>query len=98
MLMVLVANPISGCGGVSVEARAQAYHQQQARGFMAEYERARLQGDLLAMCVKSNQVSAAYRDARDPSDAEAWDSKRSQDCRAARDALAPPTAGQVLAR
>lgn len=85
--------PLAACGSVSVEEQAKAYHRQQASDLIAEYARAQAQGDLIAMCVKSNQVSAAYRDAKDPADAEAWDAKRSADCQAARTMLTGATTG-----
>jgi hypothetical protein len=89
----LLACVLCGCG-VNSDQRVQAYRQQQAHALMGEYERARAQGDALGMCVKSNQVAAAYVDARDPGDAAAWRSKNAEDCRAARAALVPEAAGQ----
>jgi len=89
----LLACVLCGCG-VNSDQRVQAYRQQQAHSLMAEYERARAQGDALGMCVKSNQVAAVYVDAHDPADAAAWRSKNVEDCKAARAALVPETGGQ----
>ena len=50
---------------------------------------ARSRGDLLDMCVKSNLVSAAYQDAKAEGDALAWRTRSTEDCKAARAALAP---------
>jgi hypothetical protein len=77
-----------GCS-VDVAAREHLYRQQQARTFVAEYQQARLRGDLLGMCVKGNLTAAAYADAKDPDDAAAWRARSAEDCRVARDALVP---------
>jgi hypothetical protein len=79
---------LAGCRD-NTENKVQAYRKQQATDLVAGYEQARAQGDLLTMCVKSNQVSAAYRDAKDSPDADAWKAKASEDCRAARNKFTP---------
>ena len=56
---------------------------------MTAYNQAKMRGDVLAMCVQANHVSAAYRDAPDTGDAEAWKAKEAEDCRVARNMLAP---------
>jgi hypothetical protein len=89
VLAVIASLALSACGSVDVDKRVQAYREQQVHDLVAAYDLARGQSDLVAMCVKSNQVSAAYVDARDPSDASAWRSKSAQDCQGAREALAP---------
>jgi hypothetical protein len=80
---------VAGCSNESTDNKVQAYRKQQATDLVAGYDQARSQGDLLTMCVKSNQVSAAYRDAKDAPDADAWKAKASEDCRAARKKFAP---------
>src|SRR3569833_1197195 len=82
-IAALAAFPLTGCGAVDVDTQARAYQRQQASGFIGLYEQARARGDTFTMCVKSNQVSAAYRDAKDPADAEAWAAKNAEDCGAA---------------
>jgi hypothetical protein len=82
---------LGGCRGETTDHKVQAYRQQQASQMVADYEQARSRRDMLAMCVKGNQVSAAYRDAKDPADAEAWKAKAAEDCRVAHDLLAPDT-------
>ena len=83
---------LGGCGG-NTENRGQEYRKQQAIDLVASYEQARSQGDLLSTCVKSNQVSAAYRDAKNTADADAWKAKAAVDCGAARDKFAPGIQG-----
>jgi hypothetical protein len=48
-----------------------------------------MHGDVLAMCVNSNQAAAAYRDAQDAGDADVWTAVGAGDCRRARSVLAP---------
>ena len=84
-LAVLVA---AGCGR-QFETRVQSHREQEAQALVLAYERARTNGDLLDMCVKSNLIAGAYLDAKDPGNASAWEARRAEDCRAAREALAP---------
>jgi hypothetical protein len=60
---------------------------------VAGYEQARNRGDLLDMCVKGNLISGAYADARQEGDALAWRTRSTEDCKAARAAIAPETTG-----
>ena len=59
---------------------------------MAAYEQARTRSDLLDQCVKSNMIAGAYLDAKDPGNARAWEARRKEDCRAAREAILPEAA------
>lgn len=79
-----------GCAS-PVDQKVQEYRQDQARNLVSAYEQARSRGDLMDMCVKSNQVSAAYEDAKAEGDALAWRTRSSEDCKAAKAALAPMT-------
>ena len=83
VLIVLGLCSAGACGSVNVEEGARAYYRRQASDYITAYEGARSQGDAFKMCVIGNQVSAAYRDAKDPADAGAWDVKRSEDCQSA---------------
>ncbi|NEX92281.1 hypothetical protein [Caulobacter sp. 17J65-9] len=86
---VLVATlAVSGCG-MDAGQRLQSYREQQARDAVADYGRARAANDVLGMCVKSSQVSAAYLDAHDTASAAAWRAKNAEDCAKARAQLAP---------
>lgn len=93
LLCALVAT--AGCSRQSVDDKVQAYRQQQAGDLVAEYEQARSRHDLVVMCVKGNQVSAAYRDAKAPADADAWKAKAAEDCRIAGARLAPDAGGKT---
>lgn len=86
--LCLVAVVLGGCG-MNVAAREKVYRQQQVRELVTEYERARMGGDLLGMCVKSNLIAAAYLDVGDKGDAHAWRARNIEDCKIARDALIP---------
>ena len=83
---------------MNVAKREKDYRQQQVRTFVTEYEQARMRGDLLDMCVKSNLISGAYRDVGAEGDALAWRSRNTEDCQAARAALAPGAASPAADR
>lgn len=85
----------AGCGRENTENKVQAYRRQQASDLVADYEEVRSRHDVLATCVKANQVSATYRDAKDTPEAEAWRAKAAEDCRLARDLLAPDMRGDA---
>jgi len=85
--LLWLAALLAGCG-VNVDQRVQLYRQQQARELISQYEQARVRNDVLDMCVKSNLISAAYVDAKDHGDAQAWRARNREDCQAARAALA----------
>ncbi|WP_293477709.1 hypothetical protein [Phenylobacterium sp.] len=89
---VALSLALVGCGQTNVDARMKAYREQQVRSLIGEYSQARVRGDLLAMCVKSNLISGAYVDADDAGSAEAWRARNAQDCRAARALYAPEAA------
>jgi hypothetical protein len=79
---------LGGCS-TNVPAREQQYNEQRARALVTEYQQARMQGDLLGLCVKSNLIAGVYEDAKDPGNASAWRARNTEDCRLARDALVP---------
>jgi hypothetical protein len=83
---------LAGCGQTNVDARLRAYREQQARALIGEYSQARVRGDLLTMCVKSNLISGAYVDLEDDGSAQAWKARNGEDCRAARNLYAPQPA------
>src|SRR3954468_13990974 len=88
-----------GCRGQTIADKVQTYRREQASGLLTDYEHARSRHDPLAICVTANQVSAAYRDANDPADADAWKAKASEDCRLARNLRSPDLgAGRVTRR
>ena len=88
-VIIAVGVLLAGCSGLSVERSAQNFHVSQAQSRMAEYMQAQRNGDLLGMCVKSNLISASYRDGGDEANAAAWQAKNADDCQHARDVLAP---------
>lgn len=88
VMAALLSLALSACGPKDLDTQVRAYREQQVRDLRAQYERASGQRDLLAMCVKSNQVAGAYADAQDSADASAWRSKSTADCQTARQALA----------
>lgn len=88
-LLTFVALGLAGCGGTDTDARVQQYRQAEAHELVGKYNQAKMRGDILAMCVNGNQVAAAYRDAHDPGNADAWTTVAASDCRRARNLLAP---------
>ena len=88
---VLASTALCGCRS-PVEQQVQGYHQHQVQGLVSAYEQARIRGDLLDQCVKSNLIAGAYLDARDPGNARAWEARRSEDCRVARETILPHAA------
>lgn len=87
-LLCLLPVVLGGCG-MNVAAREKVYRQQKVQALVTEYERARMGGDLLALCVKSNLIAAGYEDTGNEGDALAWRSRNREDCEAARAALMP---------
>ena len=83
---------LAGACASPMDTKVREYRQDQARNLVSAYEQARSRGDLLDMCVKSNLVSGAYRDAKAEGDALAWRTRSAEDCKAARDAIAPMVA------
>ncbi|HEY4029538.1 MAG TPA: hypothetical protein VGM25_04295 [Caulobacteraceae bacterium] len=88
-MLVFVMLGLAACGSTDPDARVQQYRQAEAHDLVGKYNQAKMRGDVLAMCVNSNQVAAAYRDAHDAGDAEVWTSVGAGDCRRARNILAP---------
>ena len=91
VLLGLLPIVLGGCG-MSVAKREKQYREQQVRALVTEYEQARMRGDLLGLCVKSNLISGAYLDVGATGDASAWRARNAEDCQAARAALAPNAA------
>lgn len=81
----------AGCGR-QFENRVQSYREQQVQELVLAYQQARTNGNLLDMCVKANLIAGAYLDAEDSGNASAWEARRSEDCRVAREALVPQDA------
>lgn len=91
-LLIALSLTLAGCGQTNVDARMKAYRDQHVRTLIGEYSQARVRGDLLTMCVKSNLISGVYVDADDAGSAQAWKARNTEDCRAARNLYAPQAA------
>jgi hypothetical protein len=94
--LVFAVLGLAACGSAHPEARVQQYRQAEARDLVGKYNQAKMRGDVLAMCVNSNQVAAAYRDAHDAGDADVWATVGAGDCRRARNILAPASGPHEL--
>ena len=87
-LLCLLPTLLGACG-MNVAGREKVYRQQKVQELVTEYERARMGGDLLDLCVKSNMIGAGYEDIGNEGDALAWRSRNREDCETARAALIP---------
>jgi hypothetical protein len=81
-----------GCGQVA-DAQAKLVENLRIRDAIADYEAAGRTGGALDRCVKAKLVVAAYSDARDVAETEAWTAREHEDCQAAATSLgaAAPT-------
>lgn len=87
--LVLATLGLAACGIADPDAKVRQYQEAQVHDLVGKYNQAKMRGDLLAMCVNSNQVAAAYRDVHDPGQAAVWATVGAGDCREARNLLAP---------
>lgn len=87
-LLAFATVGLAACGNTDPSARVQQYRQAKAQELVGTYNQAKRRGDVLAMCVNSNQVAAAYRDAHDAGNADVWATVGAGDCRRARNLLA----------
>jgi len=69
----------AGCGQVA-DAQGQLVQTLRVKDAIGDYERAR---SPLDRCVKARLVAAAYSDARDVAETEAWQARSEVDCHAA---------------
>ena len=69
----------AGCGQVA-DAQANLLHTLRIKDAVGDYEKARAPLD---RCVKAKLVVAAYSDARDGAETNAWTARESEDCRQA---------------
>jgi hypothetical protein len=76
----------AGCGQVA-DAQAKLVADLRIRDTIADYEQAGRSGSALNRCVKAKLVVAAYSDARDQAETQAWTAREDEDCHAAAAAL-----------
>jgi hypothetical protein len=69
----------AGCGQVA-DAQANLLHTIRIKDAVGDYEKARAPVD---RCVKAKLVVAAYSDAHDAAEANAWTARENEDCRQA---------------
>ncbi|HLZ73702.1 hypothetical protein [Phenylobacterium sp.] len=69
----------AGCGQVA-DAQGQLVETLKIRDATSDYEKARAPLD---RCVKAKLVAAAYADARNTGESQAWEAREHEDCRAA---------------
>jgi len=73
----------AGCGQVA-DAQGKLVQTLRVRDAVGDYERARTPLD---RCVKAKLVAAAYSDAKDVAETEAWEARTQADCREAAGAM-----------
>ena len=76
---VLGAVACAGCGQVA-DAQGQLVASFKIKEATSDYEKARAPLD---RCVKAKLVAAAYSDARDAGETQAWEAREHEDCQAA---------------
>jgi len=76
----------AGCGQVA-DAQAKLVADLRIRDAIADYEQAGSSGAPLNRCVKAKLVVAAYSDAKDVAETQAWTARQDEDCRGAAAAL-----------
>jgi len=72
----------AGCGQVA-DAQARLVADLRIKDAIADYEQAGRSGSALNRCVKAKLVVAAYSDARDEAETQAWTARQDEDCHAA---------------
>ncbi|MFI4964476.1 MAG: hypothetical protein ACHP9T_03830 [Caulobacterales bacterium] len=82
----------AGCGQVA-DAQGQLVETLTIRSAIGDYEKS---GAPVDRCVKAKLVAAAYSDANDLAEAQAWQAREQEDCRQATMALhaTPPSAAR----
>jgi hypothetical protein len=70
---------LAGCGQVA-DAQSQLVRTLRVRSAVSDYEASRA---ALDRCVKAKMVVAAYSDAKDVAETQAWQAREHEDCRAA---------------
>jgi hypothetical protein len=80
---------LTGCGQVA-DAQTQLVRTLRVRAAIGDYEKSRA---ALDRCVKAKMVAAAYADAKDVAETQAWQAREHEDCRVAAAGLgvAPPS-------
>jgi hypothetical protein len=73
----------AGCGQVA-DAQAKLVESLRIKDAIGEYEKA---SRALDRCVKAKMVAAAYADAKDVAETQAWSAREHEDCQAAAAAL-----------
>jgi hypothetical protein len=73
------------------DAQSQLVQTMRVRSAISDYEKSRA---ALDRCVKAKMVAAAYSDAKDVAETQAWQAREHEDCRAAAAGLGvAPAAG-----
>jgi hypothetical protein len=73
----------AGCGQVA-DAQAKLVENLRIKDAIGDYEKA---SQPLDRCVKAKMVAAAYADAKDVAETQAWSAREHEDCQAAAAAL-----------
>jgi hypothetical protein len=73
----------AGCGQVA-DAQTQLVRTLRVRSAIGDYEKSRVAMD---RCVKAKMVAAAYSDAKDRAETQAWEAREHEDCRVAASGL-----------
>jgi len=81
----------AGCGQVA-DAQANLLHTIRIKDAVGDYEKARAPLD---RCVKAKLVVAAYSEAHDSAETEAWTARENEDCRAAASAMGATLPGSA---
>jgi hypothetical protein len=80
----------AGCGQVA-DAQSQLVQTLRVRSAVSDYEKSHV---ALDRCVKAKMVVAAYSDAKDVAETQAWQAREHEDCRTAAAGLgAAPVSG-----
>lgn len=85
-LAVMAGLLLGGCSKIAASQYRMAM-EYRVRDYQSAREAARARGDLLGVCTYSGLVAAAYAEAKDAANAEAWLARRREDCALAREAL-----------
>jgi hypothetical protein len=83
----------AGCGQVA-DAQAKLVADLRIRDAVADYELAARSGSALNRCIKAKLVAAAYSDARDAAETQAWTAREDEDCHAAAASLGAAPLGR----
>lgn len=79
LVLALVSIPLSACAP-ALQAQAKMVSNLQIQEATRNFETAQRGGDLLDICVKAKLVAAAYDDAHEALNAQAWRAREREAC------------------